>query len=71
MKTTFAFVSNSTIRANAHTGFNNVSAKITQDVHLVTVMLGIDVLTQYLYSLYYIIMIILILCIKGNCYILI
>ncbi|HYO06679.1 MAG TPA: hypothetical protein VER14_06830 [Phototrophicaceae bacterium] len=52
MKTTFTFVSDSTIRANAHTGFNNVSAKITEDVHLVAVMLGIDVLTQYLYSLY-------------------
>ena len=69
MKTTFTFISNSTIRANAHTGFNNVSAKIAQDVHLVAVMLGIDVLTQYLLFVY-IIMIILILCIKGNCYIL-
>ena len=69
METTFAFISNSTIRANAHTGFNNVSAKIAQDVHLVAVMLGIDVLTQYLLFVY-IIMIILILCIKSNRYVL-
>ena len=69
MKTTFTFISNSTIRANTHTGFNNVSAKIAQDVHLVAVMLGIDVLTQYLLFVY-IIMMILILCIEGSCYML-